>query len=154
MSWHPNNPSIRRESSNEVVVHWRLSSPKVVFHRRSSSAYHSTLVDLIFVRTVNIPNLSIKTWYKMHKAISYLGSLLPKNQKYYFLFKDIFVCGLNILFIWNSEFLIPRLFYNLTAMHVYELLQFTLLTYSVWIKRNGLVSEYQISWAGRSTLGI
>ena len=55
----------RRSSSTEGVFHQRASStegrlsPKVVFHRRSSSTYHNTLVDLIFVRTVNIPNISL-----------------------------------------------------------------------------------------------
>ena len=55
----------RRSSSTEGVFHRRclppkVSSaegclpPKVVFHRRMSSTYHNTLVDLIFVRTVNI----------------------------------------------------------------------------------------------------
>ena len=29
--------------------------PKVVIHRRSSSTYHNTLLDLMFVRTVNVP---------------------------------------------------------------------------------------------------
>ena len=54
-----------------VIFHRRLSSTKgrlpkkvvsqqkIVFHRRLSSTYHNTLVDLIFVRTVNIPNLSL-----------------------------------------------------------------------------------------------
>ena len=32
--------------------------PQVVFHRGSSSTNHNTLVDLTFVRAVNIPNLS------------------------------------------------------------------------------------------------
>ena len=47
----------------KVVFQRRLSStegclpPKVVFHRRLSTTYHNTLVDLIFVRVVNIPNL-------------------------------------------------------------------------------------------------
>ena len=31
---------------------------KVVFHQRTSSTYHNTLVDLIIVRAVNTPNLS------------------------------------------------------------------------------------------------
>ena len=71
----------RRLSSMKVVFHWRYSStkgciplkvvfyqrssstrghlpPKVVFHLRLSSTYHNTLIDFIFVRTVNIPNLS------------------------------------------------------------------------------------------------
>ena len=48
----------------KVVFHWRSSStkdylpPKVVFHQRLSSTYHNTFVHLIFVRTVNIPNLN------------------------------------------------------------------------------------------------
>ena len=74
-----------RSSSTEgclppkVVFYWRSYSTeghlplKVVFHLRLSSTYHNTLVDLIFVRTVNIPNL------KTDKAI-YWGSMLPKNQ--------------------------------------------------------------------------
>ena len=33
--------------------------PLIVFHKRSSSTYHDTLEDLIFVRTVHIPNLSL-----------------------------------------------------------------------------------------------
>ena len=36
----------------------RCLSPKVIFHRRSST-YHNTLVDHKFVRTVNIPNFSL-----------------------------------------------------------------------------------------------
>ena len=49
----------------KVVFHRRSSSTKgllpskVVFHRWSSFTYHNTLVDLLFVRTVNIPNLSL-----------------------------------------------------------------------------------------------
>ena len=49
----------------KVVFHPRSSSTKglltskVVFHRWSSFTYHNTLVDLLFVRTVNIPNLSL-----------------------------------------------------------------------------------------------
>ena len=49
----------------KVNFHQRSSStksrlsPKVVFHQWSSSIYHNTLVDLIFVRTVNIPNLNL-----------------------------------------------------------------------------------------------
>ena len=47
--------------------------PKCIFQQRLSSTYHNTLVDLIFVRTVNIPNLSFlptmhDTWYMMHDA--------------------------------------------------------------------------------------
>ena len=48
----------------KVVFHHRSSSTngrlplKVVFHQRLSSTYHSTLVHLIFVRAVNLPNLS------------------------------------------------------------------------------------------------
>ena len=48
----------------KVVFHRRLSStdgrlpPKVGFHRTSSFTYHNTLVEPIFLRTVNIPNLS------------------------------------------------------------------------------------------------
>ena len=33
--------------------------PLIVFHKRSSSTYHDTFEDLIFVRTVHIPNLSL-----------------------------------------------------------------------------------------------
>ena len=66
----------------KVVFQWRVSSteghlplkvvflrrssspkgrlpPKVIFHRRPSSINHNILVDLIFVRTVNLPNLSL-----------------------------------------------------------------------------------------------
>ena len=51
----------------KVVFHRRSSStkgrlpPKVIFHQRLSPTYHNTLLDLIFifVRTVNIPNLSL-----------------------------------------------------------------------------------------------
>ena len=71
----------------KVVFHLRSSSLKVVFHLRSSSTkgflpaevvfqrlsstYHNTLVHLIFVRAVNIPNLSFlpavhDAWCMMH----------------------------------------------------------------------------------------
>ena len=55
----------------KVVFHQRLFSTedclttegclhmKVFFHHRLSSTYHNTLVDLIFVRTVNIANFSL-----------------------------------------------------------------------------------------------
>ena len=55
----------------KVVFHQRLSStechlpqkvPKIVFHRRSSSTNQNTLVNLKFVRTVIIPNLSLLPW--------------------------------------------------------------------------------------------
>ena len=55
----------RRSSSTEgrlrpkVVFTKGLLPPKVIFHRWSSFTYHNTLVDLLFVRTVNIPNLSL-----------------------------------------------------------------------------------------------
>ena len=61
----------QRSSSTEghlppkAVFHRRSSSTqgclpqKAVFHRRPSFTYHNTLVDLIFVKTVNIPNLSL-----------------------------------------------------------------------------------------------
>ena len=72
-----------RSSSTEgrlppkVVFNWRSSSteghlpPKVVFLQRSSSTYHNTLVHLIFVRAVSIPNLSFlpavhDAWCMMH----------------------------------------------------------------------------------------
>ena len=48
----------------KVVYRKRSSSPKgclppkIVWHQSLSSTYHNTLVDLIFVRAVNIPNLS------------------------------------------------------------------------------------------------
>ena len=48
----------------KVVFHQRSSStegclsPKAVFHQRSTSTYHNTLVDVTFVSTVNVPNLS------------------------------------------------------------------------------------------------
>ena len=62
----------------KVVFHRRLSStkdclpPKVVFHQRLSSINHNKLVDLIFVRTVNIPNLSLLPCLEMvyHKRSS------------------------------------------------------------------------------------
>ena len=49
----------------KVVFHRKSSSTKgrpplkVVFHWSSSSTYHSTFADLIFVSTLNIPNLSL-----------------------------------------------------------------------------------------------
>ena len=61
----------QRASSTEgglppkVIFHLRSSStkgclpPKVIFLQRSSSINHNTLVDLLFVRAVNIPNLSL-----------------------------------------------------------------------------------------------
>ena len=61
----------------KVVFHRRSSSistegrlpPRVIFHQRLSSTYHNTLVDLIFVRAVNIPNLRFLT--AMHDAWCY-----------------------------------------------------------------------------------
>ena len=53
-----------KQTKKHARTHWRSSStegclsPKVVFHQRLFSTYHNTLVDLIFVRTVYIPNLS------------------------------------------------------------------------------------------------
>ena len=53
----------RRSTSTEgcltpkVVFHRR--PPKVFFHQRSAFTYHNTLVDRIFFRTANIPNLSL-----------------------------------------------------------------------------------------------
>ena len=75
---HQMSSSTKGRLPQKVVFHRRLSStkgnlpPKVifrrrlsstegclpkkdVFHQRSSFTYHNTLVDLIFVRTVNIP---------------------------------------------------------------------------------------------------
>ena len=62
----------------KVVFHQRLSStkghlpPKVIFHWRSSFINHNTLVDLIFVKTVNIPNLSLIPCLEMvfHRRLS------------------------------------------------------------------------------------
>ena len=61
----------------KVIFHWRSSStegrlpPNVAFYRWLSSTYLNTLVDLIFARTVNIPNFSLLpclevAWYMMH----------------------------------------------------------------------------------------
>ena len=67
----PNFVSHQRLSSTKcrlplkVIFNQRSSStggrlqPKSVFPWRLSSTYHKTLIDLIFVRTVNIPNLSL-----------------------------------------------------------------------------------------------
>ena len=78
--FHRRSSSTGGRLPEKVVFHWRLSStkyclpPKVVFHRRPSSTkchlppkvvfhwslystYNESLIDLIFVRTVNIPNL-------------------------------------------------------------------------------------------------
>ena len=73
----PNVIFHRKLSSTEgclppkVIFHYRSSSakdilpPKIVFHRRSSSINHNTLVDHIFVRIVNIPNLSLLPYLKV-----------------------------------------------------------------------------------------
>ena len=63
--FHHRSSSTEARLPPKVVFHRRLSStkgrlpPKVVFHQRSSFTYHNTLVDLIFVRTVNKPNLNL-----------------------------------------------------------------------------------------------
>ena len=57
--------------------------PKVIFHWRSSSTYHETLVDLIFVRTVNLPNFSLvpclEVTNKRNTQSYILHSMLPKK---------------------------------------------------------------------------
>ena len=57
-------PSIEGYLPLKVFFHQRSSfirgclPTKVVIHRRLSSTYYNNLIDLIFVRTVNIPNLN------------------------------------------------------------------------------------------------
>ena len=66
LAGYPLSPHIKTiVSPLKVVFHQRSSStegclpPKVVFLQRSSFINHNTLVDVIFVRTVNIPNLNL-----------------------------------------------------------------------------------------------
>ena len=67
-------PSTESRLPPKVVFHQRSSSnrgrllPKVVFHQMLSSTYHNTCIHLIFVRAVNIPNLSFLP--AMHDAWS------------------------------------------------------------------------------------
>ena len=63
--FHQRSSSIEGRLPPKVIFHRRLSSaeghlpPKGVFLQRASSINHNTLVGLIFVITVNIPNLSL-----------------------------------------------------------------------------------------------
>ena len=63
--FHQRSSSHRRLSSNEgclptkVVFRRRVSSTEGRLPMKVSSTYHNTLIDLIFVRAVNIPNLSL-----------------------------------------------------------------------------------------------
>ena len=75
----------------KVVFNQRTSSTgghltlKVVFHLRSSSTYHNTLIDLVFVRSVRIPNFSFLPALEVafppkvvfHKRSSSTGGSLP-----------------------------------------------------------------------------
>ena len=63
--FHGRSSSTEGRLLPKVVFHWISSSTKghhslkVIFLQRSSSINHNTLVDLIFERIVNIPNLSL-----------------------------------------------------------------------------------------------
>ena len=63
--FHQRSSSTEGHLQLKVVFHQRASSTKgplplkVIFHRWLSFTYHNTLVDLIFVRTVNRWNLSL-----------------------------------------------------------------------------------------------
>ena len=49
------------------------------FHRRSSSTYHNSLVDLLFVSTVNIPNISLLPCIEV--ALNFFWTKWSKRMK-------------------------------------------------------------------------
>ena len=87
---------LRRVSSTKghlppkVIFYPRLSSTKgrlpqkVVFHRRSSFTHHNTLVDLIFVRTVNKfqPPTLFRSGLKFFFDVTYIHNLTQRTKPY------------------------------------------------------------------------
>jgi len=82
--FHQRSSSTKSCLPPKCILHWRLPStkvhppPKIVFRRMSSSTLHNTLVDLIFVRTVNIPNLILLPCFE--RLPKFFGQSKRRNE--------------------------------------------------------------------------
>ena len=85
--FHQRSSTIEGRLPPKIVFQQRSSStegllpPKVVFYQWLSSTYHDTLVDLILVRKVNIPNLSFLPYLEVNsppKVVFHRRCLPPK----------------------------------------------------------------------------
>ena len=76
-------PCFEVASQLKVVFQGRSSSGEGVFHQRLSANYHDNLVDLIFVRTVNIPNLSLLTCLEVAQFFLWHTNETNKPTKLY-----------------------------------------------------------------------
>ena len=101
--FHRWSTSIEGHLPPKVVFHKRSSStegclpPKFVFHLRLSFTYHNSLVDIINVRAVNAPNLSLLPCLEVASPQNVVVQRGSSSTYHDTLVDLIFVRALNIL---------------------------------------------------------